>query len=385
VIAPPSRVLTRGPAGCGKTHAALLECEAFLSKYSEVIRDDQRVLVLSCTTSAVARIHQMIPLLLRSEHRTRVSVDTFAAFKWELLCRFGRYLGVGRTPTLTSPVGRLDGSLAKAGEVIFAEFDNHVLRLLRASPSLATAYRARCPMVVIDELQDTSDADWELVRILAESAVLRCYGDPNQAVGITTLQAAQDRMQAAISFGCVANNMIGGSHRDRSTGRVITALAESIRDASDVGSAADAATSAKAMWVRRYPYPNMLPLVIKFVVRQTHERHRDWHIGVLTLTKANLDGLSRGLLTPTEKAPFVIRHRVVGRQDVCLATDPFLLTAWSRVCGHTVADAEVVRLCGLAVASVLNPSALRAQPRISSRARAPGRCTRAKREPYCRL
>lgn len=118
----------------------------------------------------------------------------------------------------------------KTRSALMRSADEHVLRLLRASRSLAAAYRERFPLVVVDELQDTSDADWELVQVLAESALLRCYGDPNQAVGMTTLEAAQARMQAAIDFGCVVNDMTGGSHRDRSAERVLTALAEAVRD-----------------------------------------------------------------------------------------------------------------------------------------------------------
>lgn len=315
-------------------------------------------MMLSCTTSAVSRIHQTIPVLLIPEHRARLSINTFAGFKWDLLCRYGRYLGVGRNPVLVSPVARLDGSVAKADEVVFADFDHHVLRLLRASPSLAAAYRARFPMVVIDELQDTSDTDWELVQILAQSALLRCYGDPNQAVGITTPVAAQARMQAAIDFGCVVNDMSGGSQRDRSQGQVITQLAEAVRDGGDIGAAAKAAKGAGALSVRRFPFPSTLAMEAKFLAQRARARHPQWRIGVLTLTKANLDSLSRGLLTHTTAANFGVPHRVVGRQDVCLATDPFLLAAWSRVCGQLVVDAELVRHCGLAIASVLNPSVL---------------------------
>lgn len=350
----PPRVLTRGPAGCGKTRAALLECKAFLDEHGHSLRDEQRVLMLSCTTSAVSRIHQTLPALLAPEQRPRIVLDTFAAFKWDLLCRFGRYLGVGSSPTLVSPLTRLDGSPPKQGEVVFSDFDKHVLRLLRASRSLTAAYRQRFPIVVIDELQDTSDADWELVQILAESALLRCYGDPNQAVGITTLETAQARMSAAIDFGCVVNDMSGGSHRDRSLGCVVTALAETVRDGRDIAVAGQAAKAAKALWVRRYAFPNTLALEVKHVIRGTRGRHPDWQIGVLTLTKANVDSLSRGLLTPTKAAPFVESHRVAGRQDVCLATDPFLLAAWSRSCGQAVPDADLIRLCGVAVASVLN-------------------------------
>jgi hypothetical protein len=53
-----------------------------------------------------------------------------------------------------------------------------------------------------------------------------------------------------------------------------------------------------------------------------------------------------------------VSHRVVGRHDVCLATDPFLLAAWSRACGRAVVDADLIRLCGLAVASVLSQTSL---------------------------
>ena len=352
------RVLTRGPAGCGKTREALLQCKAFLGDHGYALRDDQRILMLSCTTAAVSRIHQTMPALLAPEQRTRIALDTFAAFKWDLLCRFGRYLGVGRNPQLVSPVSRLDGLPPKRGEVVFADFDEQVLRLLRASRSLAAAYRDRFPIVVIDELQDTSDADWELVRILAESALLRCFGDPNQAVGMTTLEAARTRMQAAIGFGCAVRDMSGGSHRDRSAGRVVTALAEAIRDGGDIGVAGQAAKVEKALWVRRYAFPNTLSLEVKYVLQHARARHPDWQIGVLTLMKANVDTLSRGLLTRTDAAPFVVSHRVVGRQDVCLATDPFLLAAWSRACGQAVTDADLIRQCGLAVASVLSQTSL---------------------------
>jgi len=64
--------------------------------------------------------------------------------------------------------------------------------LLRGSPSLAVIIRRRYPLIAVDEFQDTSQHQWNLLRELGQVGQVVAFADPNQII-YSSLHAATDR------------------------------------------------------------------------------------------------------------------------------------------------------------------------------------------------
>ena len=78
---------------------------------------------------------------------------------------------------------RYDAALRQRGLVDFDDLLTLPVRLLDADPVLAEAYRARWPVVAVDEYQDVDAVQYRLLRLLAGAGGgLTAIGDPDQAI-----------------------------------------------------------------------------------------------------------------------------------------------------------------------------------------------------------
>src|SRR6185436_459131 len=73
--------------------------------------------------------------------------------------------------------------LVEAGVVDFGDQIHRTLTLLRERPALLAKLRARYRYVLVDEFQDTNQAQLELIRLLAgERSNITVVGDDDQAI-----------------------------------------------------------------------------------------------------------------------------------------------------------------------------------------------------------
>jgi superfamily I DNA/RNA helicase len=158
-------VVIEAAAGCGKTWTAA----KFAREMSHRL-DSQRVLLLSHTHAACGEFHR------RCEGQgLRIEVETCDSFALKVVAPYAAALG------LPFP---LDSSIGRQGGVSFTTLGVKAVELVQRSPSIAQLISAQYPTIILDEHQDATVAQHELVMTLMRvgGSRLRIFGDPMQAL-----------------------------------------------------------------------------------------------------------------------------------------------------------------------------------------------------------
>lgn len=184
-------VLVLGGPGSGKTTLSLLKAQAMIP----ALELGQEILFLSFSRAAVRQVEIRCHDILRSDERRQIAVRTYHAFAMDILRAHGRLL-TGRAPRVVYPG---DENLAKAafegdwgteaerlareeGRYAFGQFAAAAARLVAGSASIASLLANKYPVVILDEFQDTDDAQWALVKALSARSKTVFMADPDQRI-----------------------------------------------------------------------------------------------------------------------------------------------------------------------------------------------------------
>ena len=171
-----AKTVVLGGAGVGKTTSALAAARAHLERSTTASFD--RVLFLSFSRASVGRISSRSHELLGS-FAPRVDVMTFHSLAFSLVRRFGSVVGCVN-PVLVSPPREKHG--VQPGQLVYSDLMPLALKIIRASPAVANHVSSRWGLVIVDEFQDTGNAQQELLEALAKSARVMLLGDPDQCI-----------------------------------------------------------------------------------------------------------------------------------------------------------------------------------------------------------
>jgi DNA helicase II / ATP-dependent DNA helicase PcrA len=216
------RVLVIGGPGTGKTTTALWSARQAITSTS--FEQWQNVLFLTFSRTAVNQIVRKAPSVMH-EVGGRIEVMTFHGLAYRLLSGFGRYAGAGlgapqvQTSAQARLLGKLEGSWSYAELIPMA---NHLLE----SPRVADLVRARWPLVICDEFQDTGDDQWELVQRVANGARMLLMADPDQMIYTFVPGVSAQRIEEARESADRIIELEPHSHRDPSG--AIPALARAV-------------------------------------------------------------------------------------------------------------------------------------------------------------
>lgn len=189
-------VLVTGGPGSGKTTIALAKAQRVIEAGLGL---GQTVLFLSFSRSAVARVVEACKAQLPKTLHSKLSIQTFHSFFWEILKAYGYLLGAPRRLRLLLPHDEAalrhqfesDGGdwttererlFREEGLVAFDLFAPKAHALLGTSARLRALFSSRHPMIVVDEAQDTADDQWGCVRLLSEATQLFCLADLDQQI-----------------------------------------------------------------------------------------------------------------------------------------------------------------------------------------------------------
>ena len=212
VLQADGHVLVMGGPGSGKTTVSIVKAAEIAERD---LRPEERVLFLSFARATVARVvgvikhEQKIPLLLEQ----RISVQTYHSFFWSVLRAHGYLIGLPRRLNILTPSseavaladirarfpGRnltVDAENAKAaaelaervrlatveGRVAFDLFATYVGDLLRRGERIRRLLARMYPAIVLDEFQDTTLEQWQVVRELGVVSRLIALADPEQRI-----------------------------------------------------------------------------------------------------------------------------------------------------------------------------------------------------------
>lgn len=211
-----------GGAGTGKTTTACAAARAHLER----VQSGDRVLFLSFSRSSVSRILQRARGILGA-WAPYVEVTTFHAIAWSLVRRFGPMLGY-QNPILTPPAYRR--VLGDTGTLGYNDLIPLALAVIERSEAVRRHVEHRWGLVIVDEYQDTDDAQARLITAVAAKSRRILLGDPNQCIYTFRSQdgVRPERINdAAIEAGSDGVVLLPrASHRDPSG--LIPAIAEAI-------------------------------------------------------------------------------------------------------------------------------------------------------------
>lgn len=184
-------VLVLGGPGSGKTTLSLLKAKALIPDLAA----GQEILFLSFSRAAVRQVEMRCRDILSSGERRVIAVRTYHAFAMDVLRTHGRLL-TGTAPRIVYPG---DESLARAafegdwateterlaseeGRYVFGRFAAGAGQLITGSVAIARLIANKYPVIILDEFQDTDDAQWALVKALSARSRTVVMADPDQRI-----------------------------------------------------------------------------------------------------------------------------------------------------------------------------------------------------------
>ncbi|HUT57390.1 MAG TPA: ATP-dependent helicase [Phycisphaerae bacterium] len=191
-----SALVIAGP-GTGKTRTAIEKARVSFPRLASAAH---RVLFLSFSNAAVFRLAEGAKAELTYAQRQRIAFRTYHAFAADLLRSHGRFVGI---PPVFKIMDALEEKLFVIEEGIATsapereEFLKHkaiqgllgfdvliplAVRLLETSDRLRQIIGRAYPLIIVDEFQDTSEVQWELLQAVGQSSQVVAFGDPNQII-----------------------------------------------------------------------------------------------------------------------------------------------------------------------------------------------------------
>lgn len=189
-------ILVTGGPGSGKTTIALRKA---VKRVEQGLEPGQKVLFLSFSRAAVARIVDAAKRDLPRVLRRHVDIQTFHSFCWQILQGHAYLLGTPRRLEIMLPhderahrngaekddegwFSERERLFAEDGRITFDLFAPKTLDLLARSNALRRVVAARYPLVIVDEAQDTGVHQWACLHTLCDHVQLMCLADLEQQI-----------------------------------------------------------------------------------------------------------------------------------------------------------------------------------------------------------
>ncbi len=187
-------MLVIGGPGSGKTTIALLKARRYVL---ENLTAEQSVLFLSFSNAAIRRIIESAGGILTSDTAKRVDIKTYHSFAWEILKSHGYLTSKKRRLSIVSAQ---DVAVRKAGLnkdlwlieqermyiedglVTYDQFAPRAAEILNRSNTAKSCFNAAYPVILVDEFQDTDEAQWALIRSLSSGSSVIALGDSEQRI-----------------------------------------------------------------------------------------------------------------------------------------------------------------------------------------------------------
>ena len=213
ILTASGHVLVTGGPGCGKTTVAIRKA---LLRIEAGLLPGQKVLFLSFSRAAVARILRGARENLPKEPRQHLDIQTFHSFCWHLVRGHGYLLGAVSPIQLLPPQDERamrNGSkkhdpswnaererlFLKEGRITFDLFAPKAFALLQGSAALRQLVADRYPLIIIDEAQDTGTEQWACMEALASLTQLVCLADLDQQIYDFRPDVSRERVEEIMS------------------------------------------------------------------------------------------------------------------------------------------------------------------------------------------
>ncbi|MEP2761232.1 MULTISPECIES: ATP-dependent helicase [Alphaproteobacteria] len=213
ILAADGHVVVTGGPGCGKTTVALRKA---LLRIEKGLQPGQKVLFLSFSRAAVARIVQTAKTDLPKETRQHLEIQTFHSFCWQIVRGHGYLLGAPSPIRLMSPQDERamrngaqnedpawdtesERLFLEEGRLTFDLFASKALGILQRSDVYRRLIAGCYPLIIVDEAQDTGTAQWACVEALQALTQLVCLADLDQQIYEFRRDVSPERLKQIIA------------------------------------------------------------------------------------------------------------------------------------------------------------------------------------------
>lgn len=205
-------LLVTGGPGSGKTTISILKA-AQIAEWD--LRPGQKILFLSFARATVSRVVEAIEYeqQIPPAQKRLIDVETYHSFFWRILKAHGYLIGLPRRLFILTPPGEAIAlSAARSGfpvrnltdvqkaakktaeeterarlatedgRVCFDLYAPYVGDLLHGSARIRRLIASMYPVIILDEFQDTNEAQWRVVQALSEVCRLIALADPEQRI-----------------------------------------------------------------------------------------------------------------------------------------------------------------------------------------------------------
>ncbi len=205
-----SALVVAGP-GTGKTRTAIEKARHMLSSINAQM--NRRVLFLSFSNAAIYRLLDSSNIHLGNLVRKRLRFLTYHAIAMEILRFYGRFVGL---PSQIQVMDNLEEKLIffeKEWEITGEEYQEKInwlakgggwisfsamipfaCRLMETSPTLREIISREYPLIIVDEFQDTSAEQWQLLKLIGQDSQVVAFADPNQIIYSSLHKATTERI-----------------------------------------------------------------------------------------------------------------------------------------------------------------------------------------------
>ena len=202
-------VLVLGGPGSGKTTLSLLKAQRIIPTLSP----GQEVLFLSFSRAAVRQVMVRCKDVLTRTEQQAIRVRTYHSFCMELLKSHGRLLN-GRPARILYPAATRMAKAAHRGDweveqqrlaredglYCFDQFAPASVEILGRAERVLRLVSQRYPVIILDEFQDTDDAQWGLVQLLGSHSRLIVLADPDQRIFEYDIKVDPERLNQLHAF-----------------------------------------------------------------------------------------------------------------------------------------------------------------------------------------
>lgn len=209
IVAHEGHLLVTGGPGCGKTTIALRKA---LERINAGLEPGQKVLFLSFSRAAVARITEAARADMPRAARRLLDIQTFHSFCWQIARGHGYLLGTSNKVQLLAPhderalrqgvredapewIAERERLFLEEGRIAFDLFAPKVVELLRGSAAIRQLIGSRYPLIIVDEAQDTGTDQWACVQLLSDQSQLVCLADLEQQIYDFRKDVSPDRLK----------------------------------------------------------------------------------------------------------------------------------------------------------------------------------------------